>query len=88
MLTRLHFVAMGMGGVGALRGKNTDRIKSTREITKKIRTGLRVVLATMRNTTLAPTQNTILKMTTSLAGSGLTSGGGNSSSAMNLIKKI
>lgn len=83
MLARLSSVDRGIGGVGMNKGKNKDRTRTTKDIVTKMRAGLRTVLARIRNKMLAPAQKIMLKMTTSVAGSGLTSGGGNSSGAIN-----
>jgi hypothetical protein len=44
--------------------------------------GLRIVFATMRKTGLAPVQKKMLKITTSVTGSGLSSGGEDASGAI------
>ena len=83
MRARLSFVAVG--GMGIIRGINKDTINIAVEIPTFSVAGLRVVLARIKNNMLADTQKIKLKIITSVAGSGLTSGGGNSSGAMNSI---
>ncbi len=83
MLTRLSSVAKGIGGVGLMRGRKRESTRTTKDIVAKTRAGRRTMLATIKKTTLAPAQKTILKVTISVAGGGLPSGGGNCSRAMN-----
>lgn len=85
MRVRLSFVAVGIGGVGIIRDINKDRINIAVEIPTFSVAGLRVVLARIKNNMLAHTQKIKLKIITSVTGSGLTSGGGNSSGAINSI---
>jgi hypothetical protein len=85
MLARLNFVAIGIGGVGIKSGNIRESNMTTMDIITKTRAGRRTVLAMIRKTRLAPIQKMELKMITSVAGSGLTSGDGNCSGAMNSI---
>ena len=62
MAARLSLVAIGIGGVGIRRGMKRERIRTTTEIATKVVAGLLDLLATIRNTILAPRQKTRLKM--------------------------
>ena len=83
ILDILSFVAIGIGGVGARSGRNKDKTRTMVHIQTNNRAGRRAVLATSKKTRLAPIENMRLKMTTSVTGRGLTSGGGYWSRAMN-----
>jgi hypothetical protein len=81
MLAKTSFVDMGTGGVGIISGIKSERSNTTRLIPTKTIAGLGEMLATIKNTRLAPSEKIAPKMRTSVTGSGLNSGEGTPLSA-------